>query len=549
MKKLILSIIAVLALVCVVVGVTGCYIGAKHEHYYNHTVVKPTCTEKGYTLYKCTGGGCGYSYKGSETAIDPNGHIYDESGFCTLCKHKLDPTDGVVYSLSEDGTYAEVVGYNGSETNVVIASCYNKLPVKSIHADAFNSLNTITSVVIPDSVTSIGRGAFYCCDNLNSVTMPDSLTNIGYQAFSGCSELTSITIPNSTENIDYYAFENCTKLESINIPKTVTSIGDYAFINCTKLTSITVDESNKNYKSIDGNLYNKDGTVMLQYACGKTEMSFAIPETVTSIESSAFYNCKGLTDITISNNITSIGDGAFSHCIGLTSIELPDSVTTIRGWSFAYCSELTSVTIPDSVTRMDSSVFAGCNKLTSITVDENNQNYKSIDGNLYNKDGTVLMQYSIGKTESSFVIPEAVTSIDINAFADCRGLECLTISDNVKSIGGGAFYNCSGLKSVTIGNSVTSIGVLAFYDCRNLTTLTVPVSLKSVGSNAFYGCNLNKVYYKGTPSQWDDISIDPTGTGDDIWKNAAKYYYSETQPTESGNYWHYDADGKIAIWE
>ena len=168
----------------------------------------------------------------------------------------------------------------------------------------------------------------------------------------------------------------------------------------------------------------------------------------------------------------------------IASITIPNSVTSIGSSAFAYCDNLTSVTIGNGVTSIGDEALRGCTSLTSITVDTNNSTYKSIDGNLYSKDGKTLIQYAIGKTDISFALPDGVTSI-------CDW----------------AFYNCDSLTSVTIPDSVTSIGGYVFYYCDSLTSVTIPSSVASIGKSAFSGCsNLTSIKYRGTQEQWGNIS-------------------------------------------
>ena len=296
-------------------------------------------------------------------------------------------------------------------------------------------------------------GTFYHCSELERIILPEDLCSIGDRAFGGCNSLTSITIP-----------------------KGVTSIEISIFADCSSLMSINVDENNSAYKSIDGNVYSKDGKILIQYAIGKKDTSFAIPKGVTSIGEYAFVGCNSLTSITIS-----------------------DSVTSIKTFAFAVCSSL-----------------------MSINVDENNSAYKSIDGNVYSKDEKILIQYAIGKKDTNFAIPKGVTSIGDSAFCVCSNLTSITIPDRVTSIGGWAFSGCNRLTSITIPKGVKSISFLAFRGCSSLTN----------------------VFYKGTMKDFDNIMI---LFDNEYFESATKYFYSEEAPTEEGNYWHY-VDGVETIW-
>lgn len=202
---------------------------------------------------------------------------------------------------------------------------------------------------------------------------------------------------------------------------------------------------------------------------------------VTAIGNAAFFNCSGLTSLTIPITVTSILNGAFDGCSGLTSVTIPNSVTSIEAQAFEYCSGLTSVTIPDSVTTIGNAVFFDCSGLTSVT------------------------------------IPNSVTSIESYAFSGCTGLTSVTIGNSVSSIGDNAFANCLGLTSITIPNSVTSIGVGAFSSCVNLTSVTVNWNTPlPISSNVFYGVTLGSVtlnvpaghgeFYDAT-SVWTDFII------------------------------------------
>ncbi len=265
----------------------------------------------------------------------------------------------VTYSVTSIG-YGAFSGCSGL-TSVTIPNS-----VESIGGSAFENCTGLTSVTIPNSVKSIGSSAFSGCSSLTSVTIGNSVTSIGDRAFSGCSSLTSITIPNSVTSIGKSAFAGCTGLVSVTIPNSVTSIGSYAFTRCDGLTSIDVASDNSNYCSVDGVLFNKDKTTLIQYPGGK-QGAYTIPNNVTSIGDGAFGNCSSLTSVTIPNSVTSIGSGAFGNCSSLTSVTIPNSVTSIGNQAFSGCTGLTSVTIPNSVTSIRNGAFWNCSSLTSIT--------------------------------------------------------------------------------------------------------------------------------------------------------------------------------------
>ena len=284
------------------------------------------------------------------------------------------------------------------------------------------------------STNEISFRMFYECTGLTDVTIPNSVTSIGNTAFYRCTGLTNVTIPNSVTSIGNNAFDGCTGLINLTIGNSVNSIGSYAFSGCTGLTNVT------------------------------------IPNSVTTIGNNAFYRCTGLINLTIGNSVNSIGSYAFSGCTGLTNVTIPNSVTTIGGYAFYVCTGLTSVTIGNSVTSIGSYAFRGCKELKEFIVLEQNQNYSSNEGVLFNKEKTTIVQYPESK-QGSYAIPNSVTSIGSYAFYECKGLTKVTIGNSVTSIGSYAFGYCTGLTSITIPNSVTSIVDYAFSDCTGLTEI------------------------------------------------------------------------------
>jgi hypothetical protein len=224
---------------------------------------------------------------------------------------------------------------------------------------AYKGFEGLTKYIIPNGVTTIGYNAFSYYDSLTDITIPDSVTSIGSSAFRHCSSLTSVTIPNSVTLIDFCAFSECTSLTSIIIPDSVTTIEQSAFQDCTSLTSVTIGNGitsidgsvfigcdslarfSGEFASEDGRCLIIDGKLIKAATAGLTE--YTIPDSVTTIEYSAFYNCSSLTSVTIPDSVTSIGEHAFENCSSLTSVTIGNGVTSIGHYAFKGCSNLTSV--------------------------------------------------------------------------------------------------------------------------------------------------------------------------------------------------------------
>ena len=381
--------------------------------------------------------------------------------------------------------------------------------VKSIGWSAFNGCASLTSVTIPDGVTTIDWSAFYGCSGMQTINIPDGITSIGSNAFYNCSSLTAISLPSSVSSINQYAFQNCSNLASINIPNGITSINQSTFGNCDALTSITLPSS---VTSIGDNAFNDcnnlasinipDGVTNIgQYAfcnCPKLS-SINIPNGITGIKTGTFYNCDALTTITLPSSVNSIGNEAFWSCDNLASINIPDGVTNIGEQAFSNCQKLSSINIPDGITTIKIYTFSNCDALTSITLPSS---VNSIgDYAFYGCNNLASINIPNGVTNigecafnscpklSSINIPDGITTINNSTFSNCAALTSITLPSSVISIGNSAFENCNNLASINIPNGVTSIGVSAFRYCSSLTSITIPTGVTTIGNYTFYGCS------------------------------------------------------------
>ena len=464
---------------------------------------------------------------------------------------EVKPSEGLNFTLNYDKQSYSVAGIGScTDTNVIIPSTYNNLPVTSIGYQAFSGCTSLTSVTIPEGVAGIDSYAFDGCSSLTSITIPDGITSIGQRtfydtayynnkanwtdgvlyignhlikadrnklatdytiragtkcigddAFNQCHDLKSVTIPEGVTSIGGGAFFRCYALTNITIPSSVTNIGMTPFWYCTGITSITVAAGNPVYHSA-GNCLIETASKTLIAGCN----SSVIPTdgSVTSIDYGAFDGYSKLTNITIPAEVTVIGGWAFSYCSGLESITVEKGnkyyhsagnclIETASKTLIAGCKN-SVIPTDGSVTRIGGWAFDGCSSLTSITI----------------PDGITSIGYatfSHCSSLTSITIPSSVTSIGRSAFSECSSLTSVTIPSSVTSIGDYAFYNCSNLISITIPDAMTNIGEGAFENCTSLISITIPDSVTSIGDFAFRYCNnLETITFKGTEAQWNAIT-------------------------------------------
>ena len=434
------------------------------------------------------------------------------------CTEKI---DGYTWSYRVNNGEAEIVAEKSGKYScavsprptgdLAIPSVLGGTKVTSIGQNAFYCCSELTSVTIPPSVRNIGYDAFFDCRGLTSVRIPNGVTSIGRSAFSQCSGLISVTIPSSVTSLGEYSFYYCSRLKSITIPSSVKSIGSGSFNNCRGLLEFVVEEGNPAYCSVDGVLYDRDRTSLIQYPCAKAG-TLTIPASVTSIGHGVLLGCRGLLEfvveegnsaycsvdgvlyskdrtrliqcpggksgeVRIPEGVTSIGSSghwAFRECRGVTSVIIPSSVTSIESMSFLGCDKLAAVKIPASVERIGNEAFMSCGGLKAIDVEDGNGVYRSVDGILYNKDLTNLVQCPGGKT-GEVTVPSSVTSIEGCAFYNCRGLTSVTMRGERPDIPRGSFGGSRGVFSAS----------------RELTAIHVPANAKSwAGMKEWQGISL-----------------------------------------------------------
>jgi hypothetical protein len=370
--------------------------------------------------------------------------------------------------------------------------------------------NIITIVIIQNGITSIGNNAFEYCDNLTSVGIPNSVMTIGNYAFSGCRSLTSVDIPNSVTSIRNWAFAWCSSLMSVDIPNSVMTIGNNVFWGCNGLTSINVASDNPNYSSENGVLFNKDKSTLITYPGGKHDFVYTIPNSVTSIGSSAFYNCSGLRSITIPNSVTIIGSSAFGMCTNLTSVYVEwDNPISIGSSVFSYVNTSNiDLHVPDGTVQVyraapvwntfrvkDAAIWYIGSPTTNNVIATFIDSVLTISGtgNMQNWVGVTSVPWNLVQDKiTTVVIQNGVTSIGNFAFYHCTSLTSVSIPHSVTSIGNSAFAGCTSLMSVIIPNSVTNIGISVFAGCTSLHTVITTMSRPpSISPSVFQNVDLS----------------------------------------------------------
>lgn len=400
--------------------------------------------------------------------------------------------------------------------------------VAAILRGAFKKIKTLKEVVLPDTLKEIASMAFYECSNLASVNLPSLLQGddaIGDNAFYGCKALTSIVIPEGITSISKYCFYGCSLLASVEMPNTVTAINDGAFANC-KMTSVT--------------LPNKLETIGRYAFQSNSFESIELPDTLTTIDFGAFTKCENLKLIDLPEGLETLGQQAFSQCKNLVALAIPSGITSIAP-VLLYESGVTTVYIPRTVTSIGESAFYGCSRLGSILYEGSESEWNKISISTYQNDplkdasktynadkvsfeiksndyvsylesnnGDIIVLECIDKTITSIDFGEMfrgkqVTFISARAFYECKNLTTVVIPSTVKTIGDFAFARCEALTSVTIAQGVSVIGKQAFGSCMALRKIVLPLYIEKIRSGAFSSCFNLEIYCRNIfqPDGWE----------------------------------------------
>ncbi len=518
---------------------------------------------------------CGKYYK------DSNGDTEITDKTSVIVKYY---SKGLTYSFDNTTqTYSVSIG-SCSDTDIVIPSTYNDGEngihnVTGILNNAFYQNTNIESVRIPEGVTTIGTNAFNGCTNLKSVVIPEGVTTIGDNTFGFCTNLTSIVIPESVTSINYRAFQNCTSLTVYykgtnekwsNITINNEGGNNSCLVNATRYyysESVPTDNnfSYWHYDS-DGNI-----TVWTVYKVAKVEASCedGHEEYYKSTTSDKLYKDEAGTIETTLEALTIKGTG---H--NLVHHAATDATINKDGnkeyWECSKCGKYyEDAAGTKEITDKNSVIIYYYSSGLNFTYDSATQTYSVSIGSCSDADIVIPSTYNDGENGihnvtiansafkntniKSVIILEGVTIIGEWAFGGCTNLEKVEIPSSVTTIGSHAFEGprtTNKITSITIPDGITEIKECTFAYLSNLKEIVLPDSVTSIGTNAFLDGGLDVIYYKGTPEKFEKITVGSvSGGGANCFNTATRYYYSETKPTDSNNYWYYDKDGNIQIWQ
>jgi len=505
-------------------------IDEEHVHDYKETVINPTCTEQGYTLHKCS---CEDSYKDTYVKkLDHSFTSYASNNDATCEKNGTETAkcDGCEATDTREVANSKLDHSFTSYASNNNATC-EKNGTETAKCDGCEATDTreVANSKLSHSFTSYvsngdGTKTAKCdgCDKTDTIDEYDFATiftvNSTGETVTGLTALgktlSSITIPAkingiSITAIDGLSFAYCENLEEILIGKNVTAIGTEAFYCCDNLRNIKVGDDNGNYKAIDGNLYTKDGKALIQYAIGKTDNAFTVPAGTERICEGAFYNCRNLKSVVISDSVIAIENDAFGVCENLESVKIGNGVAAIGDKAFSSCISLQKAVIGSGVVSIGNLAFSDCYRLVEV--------YNKSDLNIVagaNDFGLVAyyaqevytadVQSKVSTDESGYVIfTDGNERVLVNYVGEAKEL---IIPDGVTKITIGAFYGNRDITSAVIPDSVRAIGFKAFFYCNALEKIIIPSSVATIGANVFYRCDSLTIYCEAgkKPAGWEN---------------------------------------------
>ena len=518
-----------------------------------------------------------------------------------------------IFETTEDGnSIKNLTTYGKTLPSIYIPDTLYGNIITSIEKNAFVFNENLKEINIPNTVTSIGEGAFRSCSNLTKITIPESVYTIGKVAFMDCVNIIEINfnaincqdlsdgndvflnvgrnstgvianigsfvkkIPsylfssrhtgiiastgefnpkileiNFRENsqcttIGNFAFYNLNNISEINLPASITNIGENALCS-TNLVNINVNSDNNVFSSYNGVLFTKDYSTLLFTPRAKT--TYTIPSSVQIIKNDAFNKCEKLMTINFEtgSNLVKIGDYAFNQCSNLSEFIIPNTVQTIGRGAFNGCIKFTTITIPQNIISLGDFAFGNCNNLKEINYNATNcSDWTSYGNGIFIGVGTNTEGVIVNIGTNVTKIPAYLFYID--QYSNSKIISIIFQRNSLcKTIGERAFNGCNNLTKIILPNSIETIGEYAFAFCRNLNSIVIPQNVEIISKGTFACCdNLNSIYFCHDKETVDLIEILESNEN---FVNASRYYYSLEEPLDEDNYWYFNDDGLIVVWE
>ena len=419
-----------------------------------------------------------------------------DNKFLNLSPYPIDPEHQgnlLLYKTTEYPDYWLGIDYTGKT---------------EITQNVFSGNETLTDVILPPSLKTLGSNAFSGCTNLETAVLNDGLEVMNASCFSKCTNLKEVNIPTTVNDIGNNAFYNCASLESIEIPEGIEYLKQYVFYNCTSLTHVKLPSTLKRIAP-DGNT----NSYAFQYC--KALEHIDIPDGVTYIGYSAFMGCISLKSIIIPDSVTLLGASAFYSCNSLETVKLSENLTTLNYSTFQFCGSLTDIEIPTSITSIGNNVFQNCGSLETLYLPDTITSIGEYAFSTTSKLSTIHLPAGITTIPKyafyysgigSIEIPPNVETIDSYAFSNCQ-ITDITFNEGLKKIDEGSFMR-SYVKNVVLPKSLQYIGYRSFYECSLMESIYIDSNVYCIGPSTFYNIprtcriTINKQQYTPSGYPW-----------------------------------------------